>query len=227
MSKWIKNYKENKLGDEFDSDNIIIHLIGADTRGKASNFKDTLYQIECVKRHVLSLSDTSGKPLVWSDLDDIQNKYTLMQTILYDRKLRIDSNTIMADRPPFCVFTVHENRIVRLEYYQGHDSLQLIYDIRAYEFYGLKMAVFLPYDKSAYDLSEDPVTKFFNAKYDKIIAKKIEHFFRLLHDEQLRINCKMYQARSSVILKEHQAFIRALLRSPDFKRGCHQINGGR
>lgn len=57
----------------------------------------------------------------------------------------------MADRPDFCVITAMDNKAVRLEFYEGHDALELVYDLRAKELHGKDLPKFMENDPQAYD----------------------------------------------------------------------------
>lgn len=118
----------------------------------AADSKTTIKQIQEVKKYELCLHDKNGNPITWEQLDDPKNECTLFQTIINDRKLRIDQGIIMADRPNFCVATIDGNKIIRLEYYQGHDLLNLVYDIRAKEYYGKPMEKFYDKDHEKYHI---------------------------------------------------------------------------
>ena len=87
----------------------------------------------------------------WDIFDDENEPRTLFQAILKDRKRRIDENTLMADRPNFAVITAVDNKAVRLEYYEGHDALSLVYDIRSKELIGKRLKNFMESDPQAYD----------------------------------------------------------------------------
>jgi hypothetical protein len=39
----------------------------------------------------------------------------------------------MADRPPIAIATIKDNKVVRFEFYQGHDSLAKEFDLRSEE----------------------------------------------------------------------------------------------
>lgn len=49
------------------------------------------------------------------------------------------------------VVTVMEGKAVRLEYYEGHDALSLVYDVRAKKLQGKKLPNFMDKDPQAYD----------------------------------------------------------------------------
>ena len=87
----------------------------------------------------------------WDVFDNEAEPRTLFQAILKDRKRRIDENTLMADRPNFAVVTAVNGQAVRLEYYEGHDALSLVYDIRSKELLGKKLKNFMESDPQAYD----------------------------------------------------------------------------
>jgi hypothetical protein len=91
-----------------------------------------------VKKHVRTLQEKyaldihyKGQKVTWEQINDPENIRTIFQHIIEDRRLRNDHNIALADRPPFVILWEHKKRIVRLEYYEGHDALQLVYDIYA------------------------------------------------------------------------------------------------
>lgn len=67
----------------------------------------------------------------------------MFQSIRRDRELRVDKETLMADRPGFALITAMDNKAVRLEYYEGHDALSLVYDVKAKELQGKKLPNFM------------------------------------------------------------------------------------
>lgn len=91
-----------------------------------------------VKEHVKTLQEKyaldihyKGRKVAWEQINDPGNIRTIFQHIIEDRRLRNDHDIALADRPPFVILWEHKKRIVRLEYYEGHDTLQLVYDIYA------------------------------------------------------------------------------------------------
>lgn len=67
--------------------------------------------------------------------------------------MRVDKGQLMADRPCFAVITAKNGKAVRLEFYEGHDSLELVYDIRSPEFYNKELQPYMEKDEYAYDPS--------------------------------------------------------------------------
>lgn len=127
-----------------------IQLIGVDDRGEmVVGRAETEAQIARVRELECALAD--GEALTWDDFDNPAEPRTLFQAIARDRGRRIDQGTYMADRPPFAVVTVHGDRAVRLEYYEGHDALALVYDVRAPELQGKPLPRYLERDPHAYD----------------------------------------------------------------------------
>lgn len=125
-----------------------LFLIGIDERGeKVVDSATTQGQIERVKRLECALVHR-GERLRWEVFDD---PHTLFQAILKDREMRVDQKQFMADRPPFAVVTALGRRAVRLEYYEGHDALSLVYDLRAPELEGKELPPYLARDPYAYD----------------------------------------------------------------------------
>ncbi len=124
-------------------------FIGMDG-GQAVDSKETLEQItavealECVLEH-------EGEKISWEGFDNPNEPRSLFQSILRDRKRRVDEHTMMADRPSFAVITAMDGKAVRLEYYEGHDALQLEFDLRSKELQGKKLLNFMAEDEQAYD----------------------------------------------------------------------------
>ncbi|MEW6170662.1 MAG: hypothetical protein AB1472_03810 [Candidatus Omnitrophota bacterium] len=127
-----------------------ILFIGVDGK-KVVSLKETLKQIEKAKTYELALETEQGEKVEWIHLDDPDEFRTLFQFIVADRRSRVDKKIFMADRPSFCVLTIWNNQIVRLEFYEGHDALSLVYDIRSKELQGKKLPNFMDEDPQAYD----------------------------------------------------------------------------
>jgi len=119
--------------------------------GKVVASKETITQIEKVRALECTLETETGEKITWDDLDDPNESRTLFQCILGDRKRRVDQKTFMADRPSFCVVTAMDGKAMRLEFYEGHDALSLVYDIRAKELKGKSLQNFMDHDPQAYD----------------------------------------------------------------------------
>jgi hypothetical protein len=148
-------------------------LIGIDERGeKVVDSATTREQIERIKRLECALVHR-GEPLRWEVFDDPQNPHTLFQAIIKDRELRVDQGQLMADRPPFAVITAVGGRAVRLEYYEGHDALSLVYDLRAPELAGKELPPYLARDPYAYD----PV-KFLKQAFPELVERIGEPLLR-------------------------------------------------
>ena len=127
----------------------MIYYIGVDGE-KVVNSEETNKQIEEVRKLSCRLQHEENI-LTWDDFDNPEESRSLFQSILGDRKQRVDKKTLMADRPSFIVVTEHRGAAVRLEYYEGHDSLSLVYDIRCKELEGKELANFMDSDPQAYD----------------------------------------------------------------------------
>ncbi len=112
--------------------------------------KTTLEQIQAIELLECAL-EHEGERLTWKVLNDPGEPRTIFQSILRDRKQRVDEHTLMADRPSYAVVTAAGNKAVRLEYYEGHDALRLVYDLRSKELQGKKLPFFLTSDPQAYD----------------------------------------------------------------------------
>jgi len=125
-------------------------FIGVDGK-KAVASKETITQIEKVRALECTLETEKGEKITWDDVDNPNEPRTLFQSILGDRRRRVDQKTFMADRPSFCVVTSMDGKAVRLEFYEGHDALSLTYDLRSKELQGKKLSNFMDHDPQAYD----------------------------------------------------------------------------
>lgn len=141
-------------------DKIEIKIIGfkGDIKNidlEVCNFKETRKQIEELKKYESLLVDPDDARIItWNELDDKNQPRSLLQAISLDRKVRVDRKNFMADRPTFAVFTIVENKVVRMEFYEGHDELKLIYDVRSEKLFGKDLPVYLESDPQAYDPSK-------------------------------------------------------------------------
>lgn len=97
--------------------------------------KATLEQINQIMDYDLEIETKEGIVLSWSHLYSPNRPSSPLQTILKDRKLRVDEGRPMADLPRYAVFTVKSNQIIRFEYYQGKEELALVFDIRRKDLY--------------------------------------------------------------------------------------------
>lgn len=145
----------------------MIKFIGVDGEN-AVNSETVLKQIEEIKKYELNIFDIDGNKITWADLDNEDNR-SLFKNIFLDREERIDNNTAMADRPPFVVCTIEENKIIRLEFYEGHDALELVYDLRRKEDQGKELKPYMEEDENAYN----PVEFLGSLGIDKGLAKKV------------------------------------------------------
>ena len=133
-----------------------IYLIGMEKEKEKEGYvacssEKTKKQIEELKKYSLDLFTKNGEQVTWNDIDSPEEPRTILRAIVKDREIRIDKNTFMADRPSFAVCSIDENRIVRLEYYEGHDALKKEYDIRSKELQDQTLSDFLESDPQAYD----------------------------------------------------------------------------
>lgn len=123
---------------------VQFYFIGI-SEGELSSFKATSQQIRFVRTLECCL-EFDGEPLTWDFFDNPAEKRALFQSILRDRKMRMDIKYPMEYRPPFCVITAMDNRAVRLEYYEGRIILKLKFDIRAKELEGADLPPFMGED---------------------------------------------------------------------------------
>lgn len=129
---------------------IKINLIGF-VDNTACDSKTTREQIETLKGYELDLCTPSGERVTWNDIDNPNEPRTILRAIEGDRKVRVDGKNFMADRPLFAVASIYDNRIVRLEFYEGHDALEKVFDIRAKELQDKNLQDYLTEDENAYD----------------------------------------------------------------------------
>lgn len=163
------------------------------------NSKETIKQILALKKYKLNISDENGNNLSWDDLDNSKHKESLFCNIVRDRRMRVDKGNIMADRPPYCVAYTDENEVVRIEYYEGHDELIQIYDIRRNDLYGEILESDMKKDAQRFDISKNLVEYFLQSLTNDIhsrIIKRPEH-------SKIR-----YYGRLSETLIEHQENLR-------------------
>lgn len=113
--------------------------------------KETIQQILDIKKYDLDIHDDKGSKLSWDDLDNYEHDDSLFCNIVRDRTLRVNKGYIMADRPPMCVIYTEGTAVVRVEYYEGHDGLEQIYDIRRYDLYNINLEPDLVTDPFYYD----------------------------------------------------------------------------
>lgn len=125
-------------------------LVGANEE-EAVGAKATREQISAVRELECAVLGPGGEALTWDVFDDPQEPRTIFRTILADRQMRIDQRVAMADRPMFAVVTANGHRAVRLEYYEGHDALELQYDLRAAELRTENLPPFMSRDPHSYD----------------------------------------------------------------------------
>lgn len=155
------------------------------------NSKDTIQQIIDIKKYNLDIHDGDGNKLSWEVIDNCKYKESLFRNIVRDRKLRVNMKSIMADRPPYCVAYTEENSVVRIEYFEGHDELKQIYDIRRFDLYNVDLEP---------DLQIDPL------KYQNGLSSLESSIFDDAHKSIIERpkNSKIrYFGRCSETLKEH------------------------
>lgn len=145
----------------------MIKFIGVDGVN-AVNSETTSKQIAEIKGYELNIFDVDGNKIEWKDLDN-ENDRSLFRNIVLDREERIDNHTAMADRPPFIVCTIEDNKLIRLEFYEGHDSLELVYDLRRKEDQEKELKPYMAKDENSYN----PVEFLGSLGIDKDLAQKV------------------------------------------------------
>ena len=94
----------------------------------ACSSNTTQYQVNQIMKFPLKI-EIDGSKMRWSDLYDTSNDRAILNYIINDRKIRVDKHIPMADRPPLAIITFLDHKVVRVEYYEGHDLLKLQYDL--------------------------------------------------------------------------------------------------
>ena len=95
---------------------------------KACDSKVTKEQIKSIKKFPISIT-YENKKLNWAHIDNLDEPRSLFQSIIKDRELRIDKRTLMADRPKFAVCTIEQGKVIRIEFYEGHNRLEKTFDL--------------------------------------------------------------------------------------------------
>lgn len=150
----LENFSDSK--DEFEKMKIkkiikaTIFEIGF-VNDTACNSMTTMEQINEVQKLECDLELSDGTKLSWDYFNDPAEPRSLFQAIIHDRKGRVDKKILMANRPPFAVVTAFDKRAVRLEFYEGHDSLTCTHDLRAKELHKSCLPVYMDSDPNAYD----------------------------------------------------------------------------
>ena len=72
-----------------------------------------------------------GEVVKWDDIDNPTEDRTLLRAIEQDRDVRVNQNTCMADRPNLCILTIIDEKIERIEFYEGHDALECTCDLKS------------------------------------------------------------------------------------------------
>jgi hypothetical protein len=119
--------------------NITTYLIGCDDEGRVVGSDSTQEQIQAVRSLECELVTPDGVPIDWDDVDNPDEEHTLFQSILVDRKRRMDEGMFRASRPRYAVVTADGSRAIRLEFFEGQNVLRRTYDLRAASLYGEPM----------------------------------------------------------------------------------------
>lgn len=129
-------------------------FLGLDPKGEqVINSAETLKQINEIKKLECAIVIEEDS-VDWKNFDEPTEPGSLFQYILNDRKIRVDQKTLMADRPPFAVLTIDGQKVIRIEFYEGHNSLELTYDLRCKELQDKNLSVYLKKDPNAHDPKE-------------------------------------------------------------------------
>jgi hypothetical protein len=118
----------------------------------ACGAEETRRQIEELMQHECCLcAGSADQPLGWDDLYDPDERESVLHYVINDRLHRVDQGLESADRPPFCVATVCGGAAVRLEFYAGHDALELTGELRSPELLDSDLPPYLSEDPYHYD----------------------------------------------------------------------------
>jgi len=130
------------------------YLIGIENN-IVCDYNTTLRQIKIVKRFECSFTTEAWQKIDWNTFDNPICERSLFQSILRDRKRRVDEKIAMADRMPFAVITVKklDEKVIRVEFYEGHDELKLTYDFRDVWYKSIDMPNFMNKDVMKYNPS--------------------------------------------------------------------------
>ncbi len=112
----------------------------------------TQQQIDQLETLRCDLVTDDGEPVAWADVNNPAEPRTLFQFIMGDRKHRVDEQTPMANQTPLAVATVIDDTCVRLEFYEGYDTLKKTHDLRSEELRGVELKDFI---KTAEQILED------------------------------------------------------------------------
>lgn len=107
-----------------------------DTGYRVVSSADTREQVQDLMERESALRTEEGEDVLWVAVyDEAEDRAAdehvpLLNHIIRDREMRVDEETLMADRPPVAVVTFEDDVAIRFEYYSGHDSLHQEFDIR-------------------------------------------------------------------------------------------------
>lgn len=126
-------------------------LIGIKNNETCSS-TETQKQIDNIIQYDINIFDEE-RVIQWSDVYDKTNKEerALFNSIIADRKQRVDKKELMADRPRFAVCTIINGVCERVEFYEGHDELEKTYDLRSKNLKNKKLEDYLTKDENAYN----------------------------------------------------------------------------
>jgi len=154
---------------------------------------ETQEQINNLIQYEIDIYENEEKVL-WSDVYDKTNEKerVLFNSILADRKIRVDQKIPLADRPKFAICTIINDVCERIEFYEGHDRLEKTFDLRSKRLAKMNLEDFLTEDEYGYE----PI-KFL--KQQNLINKENESLFRnmleILHssnEEELKEKVEKY-----------------------------------
>ena len=162
--------------------------------------REALRQFEALKKYNMALIGKDGAVISWKDID-MQLDNSLMNVIFNDRKRRVDNGIYMADRPPFMVITIDKvsQSVARLEFYAGHDRLELIYDLRCTE---LEKEDLEPnYSEDTQCQGEDESLKLLRRRG---APQYVIDAFKGSHDRLISMEISYLKVRQTITIQEHQ-----------------------
>ena len=122
-----------------------LFFIGVDENGIVVNSEETARQIEEVKQKKLDVYlRQDGQKLDWSFIET-----SFFESILDDRRHRVNEKLKMHTRPCFAVIEATRGRVLRIQYYDGAYELKQKHDMRSRYLQGKSLPNFMDEDELA------------------------------------------------------------------------------
>ena len=167
-------------------------LIGIIDNNTCSS-KETQNQINEIIQYKISISD-NNEVVKWSDLYDKNNtdERVLFNSIIADRKKRVDENIALADRPRFAVCTIINGVCERIEFYEGHDRLEKTFDLRSKKLMNQELQDYLENDEYAYNTIDFLKTNYLIDPKDEKLFSDILNILDSSNEKELREKAEKY-----------------------------------